>query len=73
MCTSTVAVLLITAIDAVNVGITSPADRNTVSTLALELVAVALQITAVLKMTKTRSESQDLVRDLQRYAKSIEN
>lgn len=73
MCTSTVAVLLITAIDAVNVGIASPADRNTVSTLALELVAVALQITAVLKMNTTRSESQDLVRNLQRYAKSIEN
>lgn len=46
--TSAAAVLLITAVHAVRVRVTSPADRDAVTTLTLELVVVTLQITAML-------------------------
>lgn len=47
--TSAATVLLITAVHAVRVRVTSPADRDTVTALTLELVVVTLQITAMLK------------------------
>lgn len=46
--TCTTTVLLITAVHAVRVSITPPANGNTVSVLTLELVVVTLQITAML-------------------------
>lgn len=47
--TSTATILLIAAVHAVRIGITPPADRDTVSVLTLELVVVTLQITAMLE------------------------
>lgn len=47
--TTTVAVFLIAAINAVNIRITAPADGNAVAIFALELINVALHITAILK------------------------
>lgn len=46
--------LLITAIHAVWVSITTPANWNTVTVFTLELVVVTLQITAMLKKHQRR-------------------
>lgn len=59
--TSTVAVLLIAAIDAVNVGVTAPAERNAVSALAWKLGGVTLQITAMLKMNKHSNKESGFI------------
>lgn len=50
--TTTVTFLLITAIHTVGVSITAPADGDAMAIFALELIAIALHITAVLDQGK---------------------
>lgn len=51
--TGTAALLLVTAVHAVRVGVAVPADGDAVAVLALELVVVALQIAVVLRRDAT--------------------
>ncbi len=51
--TSSVAVLLVAAIHAVGIGVTPPAEWDTVTVLTLKLVIITLHITAVLQNTHT--------------------
>lgn len=53
--TSSVTVLLIAAVHAVCIGITPPAERDTVTILTLELVIITLHITAVLQNIHTQN------------------
>lgn len=56
--TTTVTFLLVAAIHTVGVGVTAPADGDAMAIFALELIAVALQITAILdQSTKNPSVS----------------
>lgn len=52
--TSTSTVLLITAIQTVGVGVTPPTDGDAVSIVALKVVGVAFQITAMLKSSQVQ-------------------
>lgn len=50
--TTTVTFLLITAIHAVSISITAPADGDAMAIFALELITVTLHITAILDQIK---------------------
>lgn len=50
--TTAVTFLLITAIQAVNISITTPADGDAMAIFALELITVTLHITVILEQKK---------------------
>lgn len=55
--TSSVTVLLVTAVHAVGISVTPPAERDAVAVLTLKLVVITLHITAVLQDTHNTAMS----------------
>lgn len=70
--TSTATILLITAVHAVRISITPPADGDTVSVLTLELVVVTLQITPMLQRHHSPQMTEDQLLYLQTDTKHVQ-
>lgn len=57
--TTAVTVLLVTAVHAVGILVTAPAEGNAVAIFALELISVTFHVTAILKQTKKETKTQN--------------